>query len=460
MEDTSPRKRKRHRTKTKSEKLEGLKKFLLKHEGKFRLETGVERVTKRGISSRSSRPATSSSPAPSSSRSVLPGLSVAGPVLAQQPAARHLTTSGGRVEAEYESEVAWLGRVRTWEQLPGPGPGPGQFQFSLLCYNILAPSLLASHRYLYRDCATRALDWAGWRWAGLRRELARLGWPDLLCLQELQLDTVADEVVAWLQSRGYTVVTKRRTGDKKDGCAIAFNKSRFLLDEASDIEYRIERLSLLDRDNVGQVLRLLPRTESEPGPPLLVATTHLLYNPRRPDIRLCQAALLLAELDRAAYQPGGPACPVILCGDLNSSRGSPALQLLEGGSCRYPGLPYGRAGSRKMPAKLLPDTLGLSDSCQWEVALQQRGLADNFTTGSGEFRHRLDLQPVYSRGVTSHQEDWAMVDHILYTRHPRLGLTGRLRLPSHQEMQMFGRIPSLACPSDHLPLLAQFSLRV
>ena len=34
--------------------------------------------------------------------------------------------------------------------------------------------------------------------------------------------------------------------------------------------------------------------------PILVATTHLLYNPKRTDIRLAQSALLLAELDRVA----------------------------------------------------------------------------------------------------------------------------------------------------------------
>ena len=57
-------------------------------------------------------------------------------------------------------------------------------------------------------------------------------------------------------------------------------------------------------DNVGLILKLVPLTSSngttKQHSPILVATTHLLYNPKRTDIRLAQSALLLAELDRVA----------------------------------------------------------------------------------------------------------------------------------------------------------------
>ena len=79
----------------------------------------------------------------------------------------------------------------------------------------------------------------------------------------------------------------------------------------------MDRVSVLDRDNVGLILKLVPVTREEGSSrqhdPILVATTHLLYNPRRTDIRLAQSALLLAELDRIAVT-NKSLLPIILTG--------------------------------------------------------------------------------------------------------------------------------------------------
>ena len=116
-----------------------------------------------------------------------------------------------------------------------------------------------------------------------------------------------------------------------------------------------------------------------------------------------------------------------------------------------------------MPRKLLPDSLGLSDSCQWEVELEQRGLGRQFNTGSGEFRHKFGLQSVYSSGVTTFQDRWTMVDYIMYStsqdsQENKLNLVAKLVLPTEQNMQRSTKFPSYICPSDHLPLVAQFLL--
>ena len=113
------------------------------------------------------------------------------------------------------------------------------------------------------------------------------------------------------------------------------------------------------------------------------------------------------------------------------------------------------------PDKLLPDSLGLSDSCQWLVSLQQRGAQRDFITGSGAFSHSINFRSVYPPGgpVTTYQDRWTMVDYILYASHSdKLKLQGKKYLPSTQEMMDHGRIPSTRFPSDHLPLLAKFSL--
>lgn len=67
----------------------------------------------------------------------------------------------------------------------------------------------------------------------------------------------------------------------------------------SPLEYFSQGIHCLDRDNIGLVARFKPKKSPEDA--IVVATTHLLYNPRRFDVRLAQMQLLLAEIDKLAY---------------------------------------------------------------------------------------------------------------------------------------------------------------
>jgi len=333
--------------------------------------------------------------------------------------------------------------------------GSTEESFSVMSYNVLAQYLLTGHPYLYRDSAPEALDW-DYRWKGIQRELYSLR-PDIICLQEVQFKEPNHHLShfkPFLGMLGYKYVVMPRTGDKKDGCALFYKGDKFTLEEFSGIEYRIDRIKTLDRDNVGQVCRL--SLLSCPARQVVVANTHLLYNPRRFDIRLCQAALLLAELDRLSLNTQGTRLPLLVMGDFNSGPSSPVLQLFEEGHFRYSGCPVGRMG--RLGSKILPDSLGLSDTCEWQVVLEQRERMENYATGSGSFSHCLDLASVYppgEGGVTTFQEGWVNVDHMLFNR--GLRLMQRLELPKAKDLNF--RIPSEICPSDHFSLLAKFSFR-
>ena len=64
----------------------------------------------------------------------------------------------------------------------------------------------------------------------------------------------------------------------------------------------------------------------------VVATTHLLYNPKRQDIRLVQIQILLAELDRISkIQDIEANVPVILTGDFNLQPNTAPYNLLTKG---------------------------------------------------------------------------------------------------------------------------------
>jgi protein angel len=124
---------------------------------------------------------------------------------------------------------------------------------------------------------------------------------------------------------------------------VCYKPTRFRLLCASPVEYFRPGLELLNRDNVGLVLLLQPLVPEGLGQvsvaPLCVANTHVLYNPRRGDVKLAQMAILLAEVDKVARLSDGSHCPIILCGDLNSVPDSPLYNFIRDGELQYNGMP-------------------------------------------------------------------------------------------------------------------------
>ncbi|KAJ1476509.1 Endonuclease/exonuclease/phosphatase, partial [Baffinella frigidus] len=161
---------------------------------------------------------------------------------------------------------------------------------------------------------------------------------DVICLQEVQ--HFEEFFMPFLAARGYTGRYLKRTGDQKDGCALLWRKSRLKMRAAKDLGYRVSET--FDRDNVGQVVALEtvesaahPGGEAGAGQVLVVGNTHVLFNPRRGDIKLQQIATLVAAAasmsDQIAEETGRPV-PVILCGDFNTAPFSPIYEFLARGT--------------------------------------------------------------------------------------------------------------------------------
>lgn len=145
---------------------------------------------------------------------------------------------------------------------------------------------------------------------------------------------------------GYTCVYKRRTGNKTDGCATCYRGDRFLELSITPLEFFRPETDLLDRHNVGIVLLLWPVVAqgsevTAKGLPLCVANTHLLFNPRRGDVKLAQLGVMLAEIDSVfkSCKANGEHCNIILCGDFNAVPHMPLYQLITTGRLFYNGLP-------------------------------------------------------------------------------------------------------------------------
>ncbi|KAI7737392.1 hypothetical protein M8C21_015320 [Ambrosia artemisiifolia] len=192
---------------------------------------------------------------------------------------------------------------RIWEHAKPPTSSD---RFTVLSYNILADYLAINHRTkLYSHIPPHILDW-NFRLNNILFEL-RLWSPDILCLQEV--DRFHD-LHRHLNIQGYNAIWKMRTGDPVDGCAIFWRSSRFKLLHEEAIEFNKFGL----RDNVAQICRNK----------VVICNIHVLYNPKRGDIKLGQVSSLynyiseqklnLSELPRdkisgqytAEIRPKGP----------------------------------------------------------------------------------------------------------------------------------------------------------
>ncbi|KAG8451563.1 hypothetical protein GDO86_003675 [Hymenochirus boettgeri] len=426
------------------------------------------------------------------------------------------------------------------------------FNFSVLSYNILCQDLIEQTPALYQHCDPSILSW-DYRWPYILQELQH--WEaDIICLQEVQQDHYIEQVLPSLSAMGYSCHYKCRTGRKTDGCCTCYKTLRFTLLAYSHIEFFRPCFDILNRDNVGQILLLKPLLPPEmphklrPSS-LCVANTHLLYNPRRGDIKLAQLGLFLAEIERFSKNINGSHCPIILCGDLNATPDSPLYNFLCTGHLNYKDLPAGmvsgqeryRASNlRTLPPLLWPDCLGITDNCQYitlkkpketdirvysrQQLLQLRycdcciqrppdlplikGVTDNvpdvlakpalptepkvflefhnaFCRSPFLLRHNLNLTSVYSHYLPrKHCAEVTVlplgigstVDYIFYSpetltnaskqcgmpvyQDGHLKLLGRLSLLSEYDLRASGGLPNPFCCSDHLSLLAQFSMEL
>lgn len=120
----------------------------------------------------------------------------------------------------------------------------------------------------------------------------------IFCLQEVQ-ETHLTQYMQNFRSAGFEGLYKRRTGDKPDGCAIFYKKDVLKLVKNVSVEYLQDSVPVLDRDNIAIVAKFAPIANQSKE--FVVATTHLLYNPKREDVRLAQIQLLLSEIEKLSF---------------------------------------------------------------------------------------------------------------------------------------------------------------
>jgi len=266
------------------------------------------------------------------------------------------------------------------EQAKGKG-SPRAFRFTFVSYNILSQSCLEDNKHLYDASPPEVLEWDH-RKHNLLKEIMHFK-ADIISLQEVNQNVYDEFFKPNMEMQGYKGVYKRRTGEEKqDGCAIFYHAEKFELKKTLPVDFN-RGVEILDRDNIALLIMLQPKKDWTGGQDmrLCVATTHLLFNPKRGDIKLAQLAVLLAELDRFTRKGIEPGTgmplyhPSILCGDFNAVPYSEIYRLVHRGRLKYENLVSKdisgqqddeSLGLVRFVAKpLLPKAIGITEQCQY-----------------------------------------------------------------------------------------------
>ncbi|CAH8359372.1 unnamed protein product [Eruca vesicaria subsp. sativa] len=192
----------------------------------------------------------------------------------------------------------------------------------LVSYNLLGVDNASNHMDLYYNIPSQHLDWNR-RKHLICKEISRYN-ATILCLQEVDR---FDDLDSLLKNRGFQGVHKRRTGEASDGCSVFWKEKLFKLLHHQEIEFN--RFGL--RNNVAQLcvlemncedpeskLREQSSEQTSTSPRrLVVGNIHVLFNPKRGDIKLGQVRLLLERAYKLSQEWGN--IPVAIAGDLNST---------------------------------------------------------------------------------------------------------------------------------------------
>ncbi|XP_012539183.1 protein angel isoform X2 [Monomorium pharaonis] len=389
------------------------------------------------------------------------------------------------------------------------------FILKLLSFNILAQNLLEDHSYLYMDHNKKALNWKT-RKPLVTQEILEAE-ANVICLQEVQEDHLLDFVAPFKQN-GYEYLYKKRTNDKKDGLLLLYRSNEFVLLDYAKVELYQSSVELLNRDNVGIIAKLSLR--DNPETQVVIATTHLLYNPRRNDVRLAQIQLLLAEIERIAFientATGPKYLPIVLAGDFNLEPFTGVYKFLTEGSFEYCGKGRSLEPSqyRSLSNSLIPQRLCVTDNCQHfniltqrlrregtgkvmlenseshlqvrnENAptpcninvLQQSATSDNGRTqiveieivqghsakfSSGTLTHPFNMRSVYThKGPHGEKEATTYQDEWItvdYIFYSNIQPLQKYTLPTITQCATLPKIPNFIVGSDHLSLGATFQL--
>ncbi|PON45945.1 Endonuclease/exonuclease/phosphatase [Trema orientale] len=353
------------------------------------------------------------------------------------------------------------------------GTAMARLRFRLVSYNILAQRSNSNSNFqvyvkssLFPHSPSPCLRWKA-RSQALLTLLNNLG-ADFLCLQEV--DEYESFYKPNMDTNGYSSIYLQRSGNKRDGCAIFFkpNSAELILQENidyNDLLNSIQDGTLLSDDiqndeqatedkyatvKSGSTPKDTPQERGDPNDPcvrlkrdcvgimaafklkgsfnhiVIVANTHLYWDPEWADVKLAQAKYLLSRLAQFKTLVTNKfkcASSLIVAGDFNSTPGDKVYQYLISGNT----------------SSSLKTIRGLED-----VRIPLRSVYD-FTVGEPKF---TNCTPDFTNTL----------DYIFFSTSDCIKPVSLLELPESDSSDVAGGLPNSSHPSDHIPIGAEFEI--
>ncbi|KAL0665016.1 hypothetical protein Bca4012_101854 [Brassica carinata] len=365
----------------------------------------------------------------------------------------------------------------------------------LVSYNLLGVDNASNHMDLYYNIPPQHLEWSR-RKHLICKEISRYN-ATILCLQAssdlyyyilywmINMDFACvyevdrfDDLDGLLKNRGFQGVHKRRTGEASDGCSIFWKEKLFKLLHHQEIEFDSFGL----RNNVAQLcvlemncedpeskLRVQSSEQTSTSPRrLVVGNIHVLFNPKRGDIKLGQVRLLLERAYKLSQEWGN--IPVAIAGDLNSTPKSAIYDFVA--SADLDTQLHDRrqiSGQSELDTKPSPFrnhyAVSVSQTNEWSQEELQLATGGQATT---HVRHQLKLNSAYAGvpgtqrtrdqcgeplATTCHSRFQGTVDYIWHTK--ELVPVRVLETLPTDVLRRTGGLPSEKWGSDHLAIACE-----
>ncbi|KAG6687568.1 hypothetical protein I3842_11G078400 [Carya illinoinensis] len=333
---------------------------------------------------------------------------------------------------------------------------PDGIRFRLVSYNILAQVYVKSS--LFPHSPSPCLRWKA-RSHSILSVLKNFG-ADFLCLQEV--DEYDSFYKGQMESLGYSSIYVQRSGQKRDGCGIFYKPDSAELVLEENIEYNdLVNSVQYGHDDVltkgnrgaepknGSALKKAADERGDPNDPsvrlkrdcvgimaafklkdpphhvVVVANTHLYWDPEWADVKLAQAKYLLSRLaqfkelvsNRLECIPS-----VIVAGDFNSTPGDKVYQYLISGN----------------------PSLAPVVECLEDIPIPLCSVYA-FTKGEPQFTN-------CTPGFTG------TLDYIFFSPNDNIKPVSFLELPEPDSPDVVEGLPNYSHPSDHLPIGAEFEI--
>ena len=378
----------------------------------------------------------------------------------------------------------------------------------IMSYNILADYLVNEHIDLYRYCKEEDLAWEN-RCRKILDEILFYS-PAILCLQEAQEKHLYENLLPTLKENQYklAIFQKRTSDNKHDGCAILYKSNILKLIGTKGLELYVQDHPILDRDNAAVISRFQvindnnnnysnnvsanrEKTESNTiNSDIIVATIHVVFNPKRGDIKMEQSHLLCETISKFIDETGNSTSSttpttlkpaVFICGDFNSGENSAIYKFFRTGNVDLTGVDH-----RKISGK---NAMYMINNIQKSNAINRMNNGHNRKNSRYDATKKIIYE--HSLGKLSSLYDCTIDGNMNYTnnnkynhnnigrnepwftsfsngKHPttvdflyftptNIQPKGYFSVPTYNYIKRIGHMPNELQPSDHVSLIGDFS---